>query len=227
MEKRPRAILFDLDETLSDRSLAMQPYARQLYADFSHALAPIEITEMAAQLRTADGNGYRPRHEVAADILRLLPWTAPPSGVLLSDHWQQWFPFHQQPREGALALLDALRAQGIALGLITNGLARGQHAKLDRLGVRAYFDSIVVSETVGVEKPDARIFALALAELGCAAHEAWDVGDHPINDIIGARAAGLRPFWLRGIHPWPAEHAEPADQIARLADLLAALAAAA
>ena len=223
---RPRAILFDLDETLSDRAASMLPYALRLRADFAHALAPIAVSAIAASLRAADGNGYRGREAVTSDILQLLPWTSAPDGALLSEHWLQWFPASTLARAGLIEMLEALRTSDIALGVITNGAARGQQAKLKRLGVSRYFSSVTISETAGFQKPDARIFALALRELGCEPREAWYVGDHPINDMIGARDAGLRPIWLRGIHPWPTEHIEPADQIDGLGELLSLLDAA-
>jgi putative hydrolase of the HAD superfamily len=58
----------------------------------------------------------------------------------------------------------------------------------------------MISEAVGVKKPDARIFAQALAAVGCRASQAWFVGDHPVNDVLGAAAVGLRPIWLTGVH---------------------------
>jgi putative hydrolase of the HAD superfamily len=71
-----------------------------------------------------------------------------------------------------------------------------------------------------VQKPDPRIFALALAAIGCAAVHTWFVGDHPINDILGAAAVGLRPIWLTGVQPWPPEHPEPTWQIAALGEFV-------
>lgn len=223
MNTGPRAILFDLDETLSDRSLSMEPYALRLQQDFGHALAPIETATIATSLKLADGNGYRSRAAFTSDIARLLPWQVAPAHEALSDHWEEWFPALTVARSGALELLAELKRRGIALGLISNGRARIQLPKLERLGVGPYLSTLIISESVGVEKPDSRIFALALAELGCAPAEAWYIGDHPFNDIIGARDAGLRPIWLRGIHPWPEEHAQPVDQIVGLGELLALL----
>lgn len=54
----------------------------------------------------------------------------------------------------------------------------------------------------------------------CAGEDAWSVGDHPHNDVAGAAAAGLRPIWLTGIHPWPDGLAQPERSIDSLADLL-------
>lgn len=60
----------------------------------------------------------------------------------------------------------------------------------------------MISEAVQVQKPDPRIFAHALAEIGCVAVHTWFVGDHPLNDVLGAAAVGLQPIWLAGVQPW-------------------------
>jgi putative hydrolase of the HAD superfamily len=79
----------------------------------------------------------------------------------------------------------------------------------------------VISEAVHCEKPDARIFRLALDEIGSDPAATWFVGDHPVNDIRGSAAAGLSPVWLEGIHPWPEGHQNPGRQIQTLPELLA------
>ena len=109
---------------------------------------------------------------------------------------------------------------GIVLGLITNGTVRVQAQKLDVLGLRLYFRTVVISEAVGVEKPHAAIFQHALMDLGLRAEHAWFVGDHPENDILGASRVGLRTVWLRGSHSWPGSQVVPHHQIDHLRDLL-------
>ncbi|HEX7036549.1 MAG TPA: HAD family hydrolase, partial [Pseudomonadales bacterium] len=64
-------------------------------------------------------------------------------------------------------------------------------------------DCVVVSEEVGVRKPDAEIFRIAADRLGIAPARSWFIGDNPTIDIVGARDAGFRAIWLRGTRPWP------------------------
>jgi putative hydrolase of the HAD superfamily len=104
--------------------------------------------------------------------------------------------------------------------VVTNGTVQRQQAKITHLQIRPYLSTIVVSEAVQVKKPDQRIFAQALAALGCSASQTWFVGDHPHNDILGAAASGLRAIWLTGIHPWPPEHPQPPWQIRTLSDVV-------
>jgi len=95
-----------------------------------------------------------------------------------------------------------------------------QAPKITQLSIGRYLSTVVISEAVQVQKPDPRIFAHALAAIGCAAVHTWFVGDHPINDVLGAAAVGLRPIWLTGVQPWPPEHPAPRWQIAALGELL-------
>lgn len=96
--------------------------------------------------------------------------------------------------------LEALRSR-VRMGVVSN--ANGTvRAKFERLGLARFFEVIVDSHEEGIEKPDARIFATALERMGGSATETAYVGDLYHVDVVGARAAGLRPFLIdpRGFH---------------------------
>lgn len=104
----------------------------------------------------------------------------------------------------ALPVLRQLRAAGRILAIVSNfderifGVCRA-------LGLSAWFDSIQISSRVGAAKPDRRIFAAALAAHGLEPGEAVHVGDHPEEDVAGARACGIQPILLwRHAAPPPA-----------------------
>src|SRR5207237_9207808 len=137
------------------------------------------------------------------------------------QHWETCFPRSIVARVGLEETLSALYALGIHLGIVTNGEVLFQEPKIAQLAMGRYLSTVVISEAVQFEKPDARIFAHALAEIGCAAGHTWFVGDNPINDVLGAAAVGLRPIWLTGVQPWPPEHPAPTWQIATLGELVA------
>jgi putative hydrolase of the HAD superfamily len=86
--------------------------------------------------------------------------------------------------------LERLRQAGLKLGVVSNSDGRVEQA-LEAAQLRHYFDVIVDSALVGVEKPDPRIFHAALDALGVAPEEALYVGDMYEIDVVGARAAGL------------------------------------
>jgi putative hydrolase of the HAD superfamily len=91
--------------------------------------------------------------------------------------------------------LSRLRAAGLRLGVVSNSDGRVEQA-LEAAGLRDYFDVVLDSALIGVEKPDPRIFLAALDALGVTAEEALYVGDLYEVDIIGARAAGMEAVLL-------------------------------
>ena len=77
----PHAILFDLDETLIDRTQSIGCYAERLQRDFADNLAPTTASTIAATIVAADERGYRPREELFCDLVQHLPWQTPPRGA--------------------------------------------------------------------------------------------------------------------------------------------------
>src|SRR5579871_4978807 len=124
----PRAILFDLDGTLDDRTRSVARYAEPFRTSFAEHLAELEIVELAAALQRADGDGYRQREAVCEELLRALPWRQAPDTRRLIEHWYEWFPLSAAPREGLLAVLQALGEHDVKLGVVTNGGMRIQQA---------------------------------------------------------------------------------------------------
>jgi len=216
----PQAILFDLDETLTDRTPSIVHYAKRFQGDFADYLASGPVGTIVTALLTADVRGYRPRDEVWRNFLQRLPWRTVPEVSHLQRHWETGFPRSVVARAGLTETLAALHARGMRLGVVTNGEVQFQEPKIAQLAIGQYLSTVVISEAVQVQKPDPRIFAQALAEISCTAVHTWFVGDHPINDVLGAAAAGLRPIWLKGVQPWPPEHPVPTWQIAALGELV-------
>jgi putative hydrolase of the HAD superfamily len=216
----PQAILCDLDETLTDRTQSIVHYAERFQGDFADHLVSTTVSTIAAALLTADVRGYRPRDDVLRDFSQRLPWRSVLDVSCLRRHWETYFPRSVVARVGLAETLSALHAQGIHLGIVTNGEVRFQEPKITQLAIGRYLSTVVISEAVQVQKPDPRIFAHALAAIGCAAWHTWFVGDHPVNDVLGAAAVGLRPIWLSGVQPWPPEYPAPTWQIAALGELV-------
>lgn len=218
------AILFDLDDTLTDRARSVEAYAAHFVRDFGPAMRGLAVAGVAGAIRDADGGGYRSKEEVADRLRAALPWrdaAAAPSADALIAHRRRVFAGCAQPGDGLAETLGALDARGVPYGVVTNGGSL-QRAKIEALGLGGRLRTVVVSEEAGVRKPDPRIFALALAGLGHVG-PVWFVGDHPTNDVLGAGAAGLVPVWLSGRRPWPEGVPAPERRIARLPDLLGLL----
>ena len=92
--------------------------------------------------------------------------------------------------DGAREMLQYLKDQGYKIGLISNGFHEVQYRKLASSQITHFFDVVVLSDDVGVNKPDRRIFDYALEKAQTTAHESVIIGDNPDADIAGAIAAG-------------------------------------
>ncbi len=101
----------------------------------------------------------------------------------------------RRPVPGARELLARLHRQ-VPVVVVTNNELAEQEEKVRFLGIGAYLDGLVVSESVGVGKPDRRIFDVALAAAHARPHDATMFGDSWANDVVGARRAGIRPVWF-------------------------------
>jgi len=215
------AVLCDLDNTLTDRAASIHRFAQRFLADFGEALHPDATYDQVHEvIGKGDGGGYLPKETMFQEICTDLRWTTEPSPAIVSEYWYSASPECMELRAGVVSTLQQLRTSGCKIGMITNGKTSVQNATIDAIGVRSYFDTILVSETVGLRKPDTRIFELALSQLGVLPSEAVYVGDHPVSDIHGARNAGIRGVWFAGMHDWDEALPEPEYQIHEIVQLL-------
>ena len=129
-------------------------------------------------------------------------------GTLLDRAWRD----HERMNlwckvpEGLPEALAAMRSAGVKTAVVSN--SEGIVARVLReVGLEPQLDLIVDSGLVGVEKPDPRIFRIALERFGVSAERALHLGDTFGTDVLGARAAGIRcalidPFaHYEGLHP--------------------------
>jgi putative hydrolase of the HAD superfamily len=126
------------------------------------------------------------------------------------------------PFPGALETLAELRRRGHRLGLLTNGGAMLQRAKLARYDLVRLFDVVRIEGEVGIGKPDGAAFAGALAALGAAAGEpAVMIGDDLDADVAGASQAGLATVWVDHAGQGPPAAVRPDRVVRALAELRA------
>lgn len=96
--------------------------------------------------------------------------------------------------DDTLPLLDALT--GYRLGIITNGEPAFQQRKLDQVGIASHFEHVIASGSIGITKPDPRIFSYAASLFDASVDECAYVGDRFATDALGASSAGMRGIWL-------------------------------
>ena len=125
---------------------------------------------------------------------------------------------------GSVDDLRALAATGVTIGIVSNAdgsvAARLREQEVLQVGpgIGVEVSCVIDSAEVGVEKPDPRIFRIALDAIDVEPHDAWYLGDTPAIDVIGARAAGLHPFVL---DPFGFHQGVDYDTVATLGDLAA------
>jgi len=199
-------ILFDLDDTLFDHigtaraTLAATAAGRatlrgvpleDLYGRYSELLEELHPQVMTGRISYLEARQQR--------FARLLaPYEPNTSAEATREFAQQYYGHYQQlrrPVAGALALLQTLKP-AYNIGVVTNNRLAEQQEKLRHLGMSALVDALVTSEEVGVLKPDARIYEVALERLGASPAQTVMVGDNWQADVVGALAVGIRPLWL-------------------------------
>ena len=187
------AVLFDLDGTLYDRDAAIRRMAEEQFEAFHDQLG-VRKHEFVEHLLKLDGYGHNRSphlHHVLAQELGFDRNLAD----RLEEYFRSRFPYQCRLSQDTLKTLAGLRASGQKLGLVTNGPNQWQTRKIECMGIASLFDTILISEAEGIQKPDPRIFKRAVERCSSLASKTMFVGDHPEIDIQGAKGAGLVPVW--------------------------------
>jgi HAD superfamily hydrolase (TIGR01549 family) len=117
--------------------------------------------------------------------------------------------------------LAELGARGYGLGLITNrNNVERLNVLLDQLELRHYFDLVLASGEVGIQKPDPGIFVAGLERIGASAGASLYVGDNYWADVVGAQRAGLTPILFDPHHLFPEADCQILERIDGLLDWL-------
>lgn len=194
-----RAVTFDVGSTL----IEAWPSVGAVYAEVAaqHGCAHLTAEELERRFREAfEARGRRANSR--ADWERIVD--AAFAGRVATPPSRTFFPvlYERFARASAwrifddvLPTLDALRARGLRLGVISNWDER-LRGLLEELGLARRFEVIVVSCEVGVLKPERRIFEAALRALALPAEAVLHVGDDFESDVLGAQGAGMRALHL-------------------------------
>lgn len=99
--------------------------------------------------------------------------------------------------DGCMDLLIRIRKAGLPIGILSNGFTEVQHRKIRNCGLLPYIDIIVLSDDIGVNKPDVRLYRHAMRRSGFEVPERHlMIGDNPYTDIAGALDAGWQAILL-------------------------------
>ncbi len=199
---RITAVIFDLDNTLLDRDGGFVRFCQELYHASSAIGGARAEDEAIALMKSFDKDGARPRQDFLADLMRAWPGIFE-SAEQAMDVWLSAFPRMMLLDAPTMFLLEDLQERSFPRAIVTNGGARMQMAKVRESGIEGLIKHIVVSEAVGMSKPDRGIFERALSQMGANPLTTIFVGDNPEADILGAKSLGMVTAWLHRGREWP------------------------
>jgi putative hydrolase of the HAD superfamily len=215
-----KAIFFDLDETLITRAAAIRAFIADQYQRYRAQLGNVTEAAFANRFLDIEDNGRIGKHLVYPALVKALGITGVSPETLLEDY-RKIYPGFAITNPGALETLKALRQASFKVGILTNGNEVVQNGKIDVIGIRPLLDAIVISEAVGLKKPDPAIFRLAAEKIGEAPEACLFVGDNPEVDVVGAAGVKMQTAWFRNGEAWPEGLTPRADiDIDKLAEVL-------
>ncbi|HEM3076703.1 TPA: HAD family hydrolase [Streptococcus suis] len=199
-----KALIFDVDDTLYDQ---IQPFERALERHIEVAREQIEplylsfrryadeVFEATAigKMSLKDSHIYRMKHALADFGYQVSDATAL---AIQID-----YDYFQGQIELSLVFPEIFswcQAQGIAMGIITNGPYRHQLRKIRTMGLVNWFEleHVLISGQVGITKPNPAIFQLMEERLGMSGEDICYLGDSFGNDVVGAKAANWKAIWF-------------------------------
>jgi len=124
--------------------------------------------------------------------------------------------------EGARELMNHLKRRGYRLHMCSNGFHEVQYKKLKACGLKEYFDTIVLSEDAGANKPSPKFFDYAISQTGASVATTLMIGDNLQTDIKGAKDYGLAAAYFNRFPEYPADIAVDYE-VTRLSELVVLL----
>lgn len=185
-----KAVLFDIDNVLYNSG---------------HQVEMARAAAVEAMVREGLGMPIKEAHEKLEGIVRgrgpnfnkhydLLVGERPNKAKIIAAGIVAYHDTKQmyvKPYDDTIPVLKKLKSSGYKLGVISDGVSVKQWEKLIRLGLCEMFETVVVSEDAGAEKPDPKPFLMACRNLDVTPDECLYVGDRLDTDIIGANKAGM------------------------------------
>jgi putative hydrolase of the HAD superfamily len=199
-----KAITFDLDDTLFDRTEAQRKTLRLIIQEFNHLFAGFDEDivaktfyksgEIAMQEWSAGSSFEATRISRSKKFLNALGLDEKYADDI-NEAYLKLYPSINVPVKGMQSVLNQLMGK-FQLGVVSNGAPDVQYRKLEKIGVKHLFNCIVISDEVGYRKPDPRIFDIALKLLNRKSEECLHVGDSYNADVLGAKKAGFQACWF-------------------------------
>lgn len=143
-------------------------------------------------------------------------------GVTFEKEYQDMLGAGSFLMDGAITLLATVRRAGHKCYIVTNGVAKTQHRRLDESGIGRYVDGIFISEELECQKPAAEFFEKVFQAIGAKEEDKKDmliIGDSLTSDISGGNNAGIATCWMNPNHELNKTAAKVDYEIAHLDQL--------
>jgi putative hydrolase of the HAD superfamily len=205
----PRAIFFDLDDTIIDDSTNVESgWLAAIEAEDAalHGLAAEKLLAQVFEIRawywsapdrhrTGRANLRAASAWIVGEALSRLGRTDAELAHRIAHRYRDLREAARTLFPGAIETLERIRSLGIGTALLTNGDSAGQRAKIAQFDLARYFDYICIEGEFGCGKPDERVYVGALESLRCPPHEAWMVGDNLEWDVAAPMRLGIMGIW--------------------------------
>ncbi|EXB27950.1 HAD family hydrolase [Acinetobacter courvalinii] len=214
-----KAVIFDLDQTLLDRITSLKRFLRW-QINFFQLVSTMKKEFFIQRFLELDDNGKIWKDSVYQQLIHEFSIDHVTHDMLLASYINDFNKFSCCFKNVENTIIE-LKEQGYLIGLISNGRTPFQEHNFYALGLTEFFSSIIVSEAVGLRKPDPEIFLLGCKELGVCPQNCIFVGDNELADIQGAKAVRMKTIFF---HPDPSIRSLIADatlhHYTKLIDLL-------
>jgi len=168
-----------LHSSIKNKRAFISDYKRineQMWAEYRKGLLPKDELRIGRFIRALTKHGV-------SDLM--IAETYSESYIALCPNLTELFP-------NAIDTLENLQAKGKKLHIITNGFTEVQHIKLFNSGLTNFFDVVLCSDSIGINKPDPKIFHEAMKLANAKPAESVMIGDHLETDVLGANQVGMQ-----------------------------------
>lgn len=199
-----KGIIFDLDNTIysydSSHSFSINAvfnYLSSLYGSDYNLLVD-KYKEITVNLKNELINTAS-SHNKCIYFKHLLEFLKIDISVLEKITAIYWETFYESMvlYEGVLEFILWNKKHNIKMGILTDYETEYQVTKLEKVGLLEYFDIVITSEEVGIEKPSVQMFQRILMKLGLYTYDVLMIGDNYIKDIKGAMNLGIYSYWFQ------------------------------
>ena len=209
----PRAMLIDMDDTILSAYGRPEIAWNTIAGEFAGELAPYSPQQVATsvlafarnfwanaepawRLKLAEARHITVKGGFAALAGGGRPALSDDLALRLADRFTAYREEEMFVFPGAHDAIDAFKALGVKLALVTNGAADTQRAKVERFELAHRFHHIQIEGEHGFGKPEERAYMHAMDALGVTAEDTWMIGDNLEWEVVTPQRLGIYSIWI-------------------------------